>query len=248
MRALITLLICLSLTATVLADDHPYLIPMVGYTATSDHVYTYAYTYVQNLSPRTATFEVKEVYSMSASRRCDVSGSLEIPAYERVTISPMTCMTAVAAVAIVSNEPLSIRTELDSHQTMATGWDKQVIDAPAEWIAAGTTTIAEGVVLEDSDKKASLLVINPADVPLTLTVQLDRPEHRTSSTRTFTIGPRSMQLIDLAPVRRDVNWPFMSSGKGRHVIRITGDGPWQGGVSSVSKGSSMWAPAKPLVP
>lgn len=247
MRAiLIALLLAVSLSAS--AQEYRYLIPVTGYLSAGDGTYYYANTIVQSLTPREATIVTAAMYPLSASRPCPSPGAWSVRGGERARISPMICMAALSAMEIISNEPLSIRTELDTHKSMVSGWDKQIIPAATGWIPAGVTSISEAVLLDDQGRKANLLAVNPSETPVVLTVEMDRPEYGLSKTLTIDVPGRSMRFASLGEIRNPSPPPFIASFDGRHVLRITSTGPWQGGVSSLFKGPSMYVPATPLLP
>lgn len=247
MRALI-LSLCLAVSLSASAQEHRYLIPITGYLATDDGTFYYAYTVVQNLTPREATITTAGMYPLSLERPCPSPEPWTVPARERVRIGPMVCMSALAAMEIVSTEPLSIRTELDTHKTMVSGWDRQIINATTSWIPADVTSLSEAVLLDEQGRRGNLLAINPSEVPIVLTVEMVRPEYRLSKTLTVDVPPRSMRFASLGEIRNPGPPPFISSVDGRHLLRITSTGPWQGGVSSLFKGPSMYVPATPLEP
>jgi hypothetical protein len=249
MRALI-LFACLAVSTAATAEEFRYLIPMAGYLYTSDDAtYYYATTTVQNLSPRPATVQTTDVYPYFANATCAAGDPITVPPQGRVTIGPMACMSSLSALAIVSDEKLLVRTELDSHKTMVSGWDKQLLDAPTDWIAAGVTALSEAVIREDGPRKANLLVVNPsADQMLTMTVDMTRPELETSGTITINVPPLSARFVSLPELRNPSPPPFIYSVEGRHLLRLTANGRWQGGVSSIFKGPSMYIPATPIVP
>jgi len=248
MRALlISLLLAVSLSAS--AQEYRYLIPMTGYLAADDGTYYYAYTVVQSLTPRDATIVTAAMYPLSAARPCRSPEPWTVRAGQRARVGPMSCMAAVSAMEIISSEPLSVRTELDTHKTMVSGWDKQIIPASTSWIPAGVTSLSEAIILEDQGRKANLLAINPSDTTIVLTVEIARPEYRLSKTLTIEVPPQSMRFASLAELRNPTPPPpFISSADGRHLLRITSTGPWQGGVSSRYQGPSMYVPATPLLP
>jgi hypothetical protein len=138
--------------------------------------------------------------------------------------------------------------ELDTHKTRVLGWDKQIVDAPTEWIPAGVTALSEAVIRFDGPRTANLFVINPSATTLTMSVDMTRPELRMSSTRTIDVPPHSMRMVALDEIRNPNPPPFIYSLEGRHLLRLTANGPWQGGVSSLYEGPSMYMPATPLVP
>lgn len=243
---LLSLLLAVSLSAS--AQEYRYLIPVTGYLSLGDGTYYYANTIVQSLTPRPATIVTAAMYPLSTGRPCPAPGSWSVDAGERVRISPMVCMASLSAMEIISSEPLSIRTELDTHKTMVAGWDKQIIPASTSWIPAGVTSISEAILLDDQGRKANLLAINPSDTPIVLTVEMDRPEYELSNTITIEVPARSMRFARLGEIRNPSPPPFIASFDGRHVLRITSTGPWQGGVSSLYKGPSMYLPATPLLP
>jgi hypothetical protein len=247
MRAIVlSFLLAVSLSAS--AQEYRYLIPITGYLPVDDGTYYYAYTVVQSLTPRNATIVTAAMYPLSAGRPCRTPAPWTVPAGKRVRISPMVCMSALSAMEIISNEPLSIRTELDTHKTMVSGWDRQIIPAATDWISAGVTSISEAIILEEQGQKANLLAINPSDTPIVLTIEMTRPEYGLSRTLTVEVPAKSMRFASLGEIRNPSPPPFMISIDGRHLLRITSTGPWQGGVSSRHQGPSMYLPATPLLP
>ena len=243
------LVLSLAVSAVAVAEEYRYLVPLAGYIATSDGTYHYATTVLQNLSPRTATVRASDAYPLNPGRPCSTGGEpFTIAAQSRRTISPMSCMAAASALEIVSSEKLIVRMELDTHKTRVLGWDKQVIDAPTAWIPAGVTAVTEAVIRFDGPRTANLLVVNPSAETLTMTVDMSRPEIRMSSTTTIQVPPHSMRMVPLEEVRNPNPPPFIYSLEGRHLLRLTANGPWQGGVSSLYEGPSMYMPATPLVP
>jgi hypothetical protein len=249
MRALI-LFACLAVSTAVAADEFRYLIPMAGYLYTADDAtYYYATTTVQNLSPRPATVRTTDVYPYFANGTCEAGEPFTVPAQGRITIDPMACMASFSALAIVSDEKLSVRTELDTHKTMVFGWDKLLLDAPTDWIPAGVTALSEGIIRDDGPRKANLLVVNPsADQTLTMTVETSRPEFRLSGTTTVVVPPLSARFVNLSELRNPSPPPFIYSAEGRHLLRLTANGAWQGGVASIYRGPSMYIPATPVAP
>jgi hypothetical protein len=249
MRALI-LFACLAVSTAASADEFHYLIPMAGYLYTADDAtYYYATTTVQNLSPRPATVQTTDVYPYFAGGSCAAGEPFTIPAQGRITIGPMECMASLSALAIVSDEKLSVRTELDTHKTMVFGWDKLLLDATTDWIPAGVTALSEGIIRDDGPRKASLLVVNPsADQMLTVTVETSRPEFVLSGTMNVDVPPLSARYVNLPELRNLKPPPFIYSAEGRHLLRLTANGAWQGGVVSVYRGPSMYIPATPIVP
>jgi len=234
---------CLSVSLAVAADEFRYLIPLTGYLSTDDGTYYYATTFVQNLSPREATVQATAVYPLNASGPCTAGEPFTIAAHDRVTIGPGSCFSSVSAVEVVSSEKLIVRTELDTHKTMVSGWDKQVLDAPTEWIAAGVTAVSEAIIRDDGPRQANLLVVNPSDQTLTMTVEMTRPEFGLSSTKTIVVPALSARFVTLEEIRNPSPPPFIYSVDGRHLVRLTANGQWQGGISSIYKGPSMYVPA-----
>jgi len=229
------------------AAEYRYILPVAGYSLGQDGTSLYAYTVVTNLSPRPATLRTTNVYPLVADRPCNVSttSASTLEPNARVRISPMICMDRLSSIEIVSDEPLSVRTELDTKR-WAFGTDRQIIQAPTDWIAAGATSVTEAIIRDDSNWRANLLLINPSDQQLTVQVQVDRPEVHNSATHTFELAPRSTRIVNIPEVRRVPLDPFVSSGEGRHILRISANGPYQAGMSSVSYGVSMYVPATPL--
>jgi hypothetical protein len=245
MRSLI-LLLSLVITFGALAAEHRYIVPIAGYLTNPDGTYFYAYTTVQNLSTRSATIRTEAMYPLSATQTCGAPDAVTLAGRERVQIQPMLCMSAVSAMELVSSEPLIVRTELDTHQTMVYGWDKQIIDSPREWIPADVPSVSEAVLLDEQGRKANLLAINPSDQTILLKVEIERPEYHSSQTMMIEVPAKSMRFAPLSEIRNPAPPPFISSVDGRHLLRITSTGPWQGGVSSTFKGPSMYIPATPL--
>jgi hypothetical protein len=246
MRTL-ALAVSLLLALTAAAAEHQYILPMAGYSLGHDGTSLYAYIVVTNLSPRPATIRPTNVYPFAADRPCAAPASIALGPHERMRISPMICMDRVSAIEIVSDEPLSIRTELDTKR-WAFGSDRQIIPAPTQWIAADVPSVTEAIIRDDSQWRANLLLINPADSKLVVHVQVDRPEVSNSATHTFEVAPRTSRIVNIPEVRRVVPTAFISSGEGRHILTITANGPYQAGMSSVSYGISMYVPATPLAP
>jgi hypothetical protein len=245
MRSLI-LIACLSLSVAASADEFRYLIPLTGYLSGEDSTFYYAGTIVQNLSPRPATVQATDIYALNGGKACSASEPFTVPPQGRVTIGWGACFASISAVALLSNERLSVRTEVDTHKTRDSGWDKLILDAPTEWIPAGVTAVSEAIIREDGPRKASLLVVNPSDQTLTITVEMTRPEFDLSSATSFDVPAKSSRLISLAEVKNPSPPPFISSVDGRHLVRLTGSGPWQGGVASTFRGPSMYVPATAL--
>jgi hypothetical protein len=247
MRALI-LFASLVVSTIVAAEEFRYLIPVSGYIATDDGTYYYATTILQNLSPLPATVATTGVYPLSSGKPCATGEPFTIAAQGRETVGPIACMANASAIEIVSDQKLLVRTELEIHKTLVAGWDKEILDAPTDWIPAGVTAVSEAIIRTDGPRKANLLVINPAFMPITMTVEMTRPELARSSTMTIEIPARSLQFIDLPEITNPAPPPFISSVDGRHLLRLTATGMWQGGVSSVFKGPSMYVPATALEP
>jgi hypothetical protein len=247
MRSL-ALVVTLSLTLAASAAEYHYLIPLAGYLAMPDGTYHYAYTTIQNLSPRQATITTTAVYPYFADAVCRTPDPTPIEPRERLMVSPLICMGRASAFDIVSDEPLIVRTELQTHKTRIAGWDKQIIDAPTAWIEPGVAAVTDCILRDDEGKKANLLVVNPSDATLTLTIEITRPDLRLSDTLTLEVPPRSTSFAPLSEVRDPHPAPFGVFGDGRHILTITGDGPWQGGVTSLVQGPSMYIPAVPLAP
>lgn len=237
------LLLSLSVSFAALADEHRYLLPMVGHLSTNDRTTYSATTVLQNLSPRVATVRVAKVYPLNGAGGCTAGEPFTIAPYERRTIGPDSCFSAVSSAELVSDEKLLVRTELDTHQTLVSGWDKQVLDAPTSWISAGTTAVAEAIIREDGPRGASLLVVNPSDQALTMTIEMTRPEFQLSSRTSIVIPAASARFIALQEIRNPSPPPFIYSVNGRHLVRLTASGPWQGGISSIYRGPSMYVPA-----
>ncbi len=246
MRTL-ALITALLLALTAAAAEHPYILPLAGYALGQDGTNLYAYTVVTNLSPRTATIRTTNVYPLVADRACAAPTTISLEPHSRLRISPMICMDRLSSLEIVSDEPLSIRTELDTKR-WTFGSDRQIITAPTEWIAANVSSVTEAIIRDDSQWRANLLLINPSDSNLVVNVQVDRPEVRNAAMHTFEVAPRSSRIVNIPEVRRVIPEPFISSGEGRHILTITGNGPYQAGMSSVSYGISMYVPATPLAP
>ncbi|HKR62144.1 MAG TPA: hypothetical protein VJZ00_00320 [Thermoanaerobaculia bacterium] len=247
MRALI-LIASLAVSLVASAEQFQYIVPLSGYLSTDDGTYYYATTVVQNLSPREATVSTVDVYPLNGASPCVVGAPFAVPASGRVSIGPVACFGNVSAIQIVSTEKLRVHTEIDTHATRVSGWDKQLIDAPSAWIPAGTTAVTEAIIRDDGPRKANLLVINPSFQTLTLNIEMERPELDRSSARTIDVPAHSARLIPLEEVRNPSPPPFVYSVEGRHLLRITGNGDWQGGVSSIYKGPSMYVPAVALEP
>jgi hypothetical protein len=245
MRSLI-LIVCLSLSVAASAQEFRYLIPLTGYMLGDDNTYYYADTIVQNLSPRPATVQATEIYALNGGKACDGGEAFTVPPQGRVTVGWGACFAAISAISILSDQKLSIRTEIDTHKTLVSGWDKLIIDAPSEWIPAGVTAVSEAIIREDGPRKASLLLVNPSETALTMTVEMTRPEFDLSSATTIEVPAKSARLVNLAEIKNPSPPPFISSVDGRHLVRLTGNGPWQGGVSSIFKGPSMYIPATAL--
>lgn len=245
MRAFI-LFACLSVSLAAAAEEFRYLIPLTGYLSSDDGTYYYAGTVVQNLSSHPATVQATDVYPLNGGKPCAASEPFTVPPQGRVTIGWGACFASVSSVVIQSDAKLSVRTEIDIHKTLVSGWDKQLIDASTEWIPAGVPAVSEAIIRDDGPRKANLLVINPSDQTLTMTVEMTRPEFDLSSATTIEVPAKSSRLVNLEEIRNPSPPPFISSVDGRHLVRLTGSGPWQGGVSSVFKGPSMYLPAMAL--
>jgi hypothetical protein len=248
MRHCAKFLVLLLLASAVSADEFHYIVPMAGIMTGDANLQYQSSTVLWNLTPREATVQTSAVYPFEGKAACNMAESFTIEPFGRKVISPLSCFRFTAALSFTSNEKLNVRTEIETHRTLVNGWDKQLVEAATSWIDAGVTTIAEGVLREDGPRKANLIVINPADTTLTLTVEKTRPEFLLSATDTYAVAPHSTRFIPIAPLINATPPPFMSSVTGRHLFKLTGNGPWQGGVSSIYQGPSMYSAAVPLAP
>ena len=248
MRTLI-LALTLAVSFAASAAEYPYIIPMSGYAQGSRNTWFYAETIVQNLSPRPATIRTTSVYPVFSTGTCSMPESFTLQPLERTHIDLGACLMHIAAIELSSNEPLSIRTEVDSHRTRVAGWDRQVIHAATGWIAAGVDSLTEAVISEGGDRRANLLLVNPSATELEVVVEMTRPEFDASRSETIVVAPKSSRLVGLSEIPDPLGpAPIPIERDGRHILRLHANGPYQGGVSSVTAGTSMYVPAVPLAP
>ena len=246
MRTFIVL-VSLAVSLSAAAAEHRYVIPFAGFAQGNDGTWLYSYTVVTNLSPRPATILTTDVYPVIAESPCAAPAPINLAANQRIRISPMVCMGRLSALSIVSDEPLSVRTELDTKKP-AFGSDRQIINAFTDWIPTGVESVTEAVIRDDAGWRANLVLINPNETPLVVNVAVDRPEVNRSTTMTIDVAPKSARIVNVPELRRTNPTPFITSGEGRHLLRLSANGPYQAGFSSMSYGVSMYVPATPLVP
>jgi hypothetical protein len=246
MRTFIVLL-SLAVSMSAAAAEFQYVIPFAGFAQGNDGTWLYSYTVVTNLSPRPATVQTTDVYPVVAGSACSAPAPFTLAPNQRIRISPMVCMGRLSSLAFVSDEPLSVRTELDTKKA-SFGSDRQIINAFTEWIPAGVESVTEAIIRDDAGWKANLVLINPNETPLVVTVVVDRPEVNRSTTLTFDVAPKSTRIVNVPELRRENPTPFITSGEGRHMLRLSANGDYQAGFSSMSYGVSMYVPATPLVP
>jgi hypothetical protein len=237
----------LAISMSAAAAEYRYILPFAGYARANDGMWLYSYTVVTNLSPRPATITTTDVYPVFADTPCSTPAPATLEPHARLRISPMICMGRLSSLAIVSDEPLSVRTELDTKKP-AFGSDRQIIDAFTDWIPAGVESVTEAIIRDDSGWGANLVLINPSDQPLVVNVAIDRPEVNRSTSMTIDVAPKSTRITQIPELRRANPTPFITSGEGRHLLRISANGPYQAGLSSNSYGVSMYVPATQLVP
>lgn len=245
-----TLLLALSLvlSSSVAAAEFEYVVPLAGYAEGSGRTWYYAQAFVRNLSPRSAELRLTGIYPAAHDARCALSESVTLESHEQIVTGLTICRGQFAAFSFTSTEKLSIRVEIDSHVTMKAGWDKQVIDASSGWLPGGVDLVAEGIARRNL-QRANLLLVNPSARILTVQVHVERPEWDVESDLIVEVPGRSTRLFPLSELPHPAPPPFMDSADGRHTIRLRGDGPLQGGVSTVSgDGASMYVPLVALEP
>lgn len=247
MRTLI-LVLSLVLSSAVAAAEFEYVVPLAGYAEGSGNTWFYAQAFIQNLTPRPATLRTTGLFPAFDGARCEVGETVTIPPYEQIVTGLTICRAQFAAFSFVSDEKLNVRVEIDSHVTMKSGWDKQVIDASHGWLPAGTDLVAEGIVNRTS-QRANILLVNPSDSVLRAQVHVVRPEWGVANDVTLEVPARSSRLFAIAELPHPAPPPFIDSADGRHLIRLRADGPLQGGVTTVDKsGASMYVPLVALEP
>jgi hypothetical protein len=245
-----TLLLVLSLLGSmgVAAAEYEYVVPLAGYTEGSGRTWYYAQAFIQNLTPRPATLRVTGIYPATPDARCALSETATIEAHEQIVTGLSICRAQFAAFSFVSNEKLNIRVEIDSHVTRRSGWDKQLIDATSGWLPAGVDAVAEGIA-NRSAQRTNILLVNPSDRVLTVQVNVTRPEFGVSQDLLIEVAPKATRLFPIAEIANPAPWPFPTSVDGRHYVRLRGDGPLQGGVTTVDTGgASMYVPLVALEP
>lgn len=247
MRTL-SLVLSLVLSLSVAAAEFEYVVPLAGYAEGSGRTWYYAQAFIRNLSPRPAELRVTGIYPAAHDARCGLADTVTLAPHERIVTGLTVCRAQFAAFSFTSNEKLDIRVEIDSHVTMRSGWDKQVIDASTGWLPAGIDLVAEGIA-KRTLQRANVLLVNPSDRVLTVQMHVERPEWDVESDLILEVPARSTRLFPLTELPHPAPPPFIDSADGRHLIRLRGDGPLQGGISTVSRdGASMYVPLVALEP
>lgn len=236
------------LSLSVAAAEYEYVVPLAGYTEGSGRTWYYAQAFIRNLSPRPAELRVTGLYPAVPDAGCGLAETATIAPHDRIVTGLTICRAQFAAFSFTSSEKLDIRIEIDSHVTLKAGWDKQVIDASSGWLPAGVDLVAEGIAKRTLER-ANVLLVNPSDRVLTVQMHVERPEWELASDLILEVPARSVRLFPLTELPHPAPPPFMDSADGRHLIRLRGDGPLQGGVSTISRdGASMYVPLVALEP
>ena len=248
MEGIITFMIALALAA-ILAADHHYIIPLIGnsYGIPASHLATAT---MLNPTSRPATVRRTGLYPADCTK---MTQSWLLAPHSSVEVAwpyDSNCHGTLAALTVVSDEPLYIRGSILTHGFMP-AWimDTQEYDAPTAWIEAGVEAVTSGVTI-DGGHRTNLLVINPNPEPLQVEVHVYRSEFDAFRTDAFEVPPATLRLFPIAPVAN----PDPPTGEpiavtGHHDIVVKANGRFQAGASSVNTyGGNVFRKAIPLEP
>ena len=237
--------IALLFAATTLSGQYSYLVPVAGSGSGFQHDYQ-SDALVTNVGAGTATVRVTTLYLPAPASPCPFPPPQRMLAPgESAHMNPL--CGPLMAYAIDSDQPLAVTAAV--RIGFVTGCPagagaEQKLDVPATFVPANTPAVV-GEFKNGQTWRAKLVVINPNDQSITVSVAVSRYDSALRSTvgstfRTYTVPARALlfQPLEEVPVTPPPNDPdFLIVPE--HTLRISSDGEFQAGVSYLSTALHM---------
>jgi hypothetical protein len=252
MRRFVQLLVLL-VTATNVAAQYTYIVPVSGGVSGFRSIFLTEIT-AFNPNATTATLRYQAVYPGPGTTGCVLPSSQTILPRALVGVS-MACFS-VHALVLTSDMPLRI-TDLvtaslpDAYRPDANRFEMQPVEVATDWIAPGTEAMIPLVrILRTSGSditpdKANLVLVNPNDFVLTVSLHVERRELGKSVDSIVEVQPRSMLMTSIAPIPTPIP-PFPTIYDAIHEITLRANGKFYAGASNSFLGSTVYWTAIPV--
>jgi hypothetical protein len=117
-----------------------------------------------------------------------------------------------------------------------------------EWLPPDTDALIPTIRMYPFQGTANLVLVNPNDFVLTVSVHVDRPELQKSADSTIQMPPRSFLLSALAQIPNPPGNGFPQVFDAVHNVTVRANGKFQAGASNAWDASTTYRSAIPLSP
>jgi len=123
----------------------------------------------------------------------------------------------------------------------------EAIEVATDWIAPEHEAMIPLVRILDPPDKANIILVNPNDFLLTVTLHVERQELGKSVDSTLQLEPRSFLMTNIVPIPTPES-PIPIGYTAIHQITVRANGKFQAGVSNTFGGVTAYRAAIPLQP
>jgi hypothetical protein len=229
--------------------QYTYIVPIAGSASGFGSQYSTEITAVNpNSTPATLRYEA--FYPTPGPLPCTVhSTQVILPRSESYV--PTACFQ-LHAMLLSSDQPLKVKEIVFGLVRETSGlarFQMQAVEIANDWIAPDTDALISRVRMFTPPDKANLILVNPNDFLLTVTLHVERPELLQSADYTFQVQPRSLLMSPVAQIPTPVpidELPIVFNAV--HLFTVRANGKFCAGVSNTFSGTPIYIAAIPLQP
>ena len=246
------LLLFLAVSATNGAAQYTYIVPVSGFAFGFHSQY---FTSVTAFNPNSvpATLRYEAVYPAPGNTNCALPASTTVLPRGLVGLS-VACFN-LHALLLTSDQQLRLVEEVNANfiSMDAAGNsfgrpELEPVEVATDWIAPERDVMIPLVRILEPTDRANLILVNPNDFLLTVTLHVERQELGESVDSTLQVEPRSFLMSPVVPIPNPISSGFPQGLEGIHRITLRANGKFQAGVSNTDGWGTIYRPAIPLQP
>jgi hypothetical protein len=157
------------------------------------------------------------------------------------------------ALVVTSDRPLNVMADVvafffNPSNTSVTSTQVEPVEVATDWIAPESDAMIPNVRMLYPSDKANLVLVNPNDFLLTVSLHIERPELGKSVDDSRQVQPRSFLMTPVAQIPTPQPGTEPRIFDAVHNLTVRANGKFYAGVSNNYLGSSVFKSAVPLQP
>jgi hypothetical protein len=245
-RRFVPLLLLLAVSATDVAAQYTYIVPVAGATSGFRSQYLALVTaFNPNATPATVRYEA--IYPAPGGGPCPLPSAKTIAPRALVELADF-CILELHAFVLTSDQPLNIMVDVDAFFESPVRRQLEPVAVATEWIPPESEAMIPTVRMLYPADKTNIVFVNPNDFLLTVDLHVERPELKKSYDETRQVPPRSFVMFPIAQIPTPPSGTIPHVYGAIHQITVRANGKFYAGASNEFAGSLVFREAIPLQP